>query len=150
MTRDIAAGLRQHMDAQGRSLAELAIVLDMPDQAAGKRHNGKKALTLNELGDVAAWLGLNPYAFIGIAHAAPSPTELAAVRAQAQFFKLRDAIALNPNGITHAAQLIQAQKELIECMELEAAALCDALAIAKALPPMTAAEAKTLNRIEGN
>ena len=103
MTRDIAAGLRQHMDAQGRSLAELAIVLDMPDQAAGKRHNGKKALTLNELGDVAAWLGLNPYAFIGIAHAAPSPTELATVRAQAQFFKLRDAIALNPNGITHAA-----------------------------------------------
>lgn len=54
----VAAELRAEMGRQQKTVAELADILGLERQAAKKRYDGDKPMSVDELATAAAWLGV--------------------------------------------------------------------------------------------
>jgi plasmid maintenance system antidote protein VapI len=57
--RAVAAELRAQMARQQKSIAELADILGLERQAAKKRYDGDKEMTVSEVDRAAGWLGID-------------------------------------------------------------------------------------------
>lgn len=62
----VAAELRAQMARQQKSIAELADVLGMERQAAKKRFDGDREMTVSEVDRAAAWLGIDRQDLFGV------------------------------------------------------------------------------------
>jgi hypothetical protein len=62
----VAAELRAQMARQQKSIADLADMLGMERQAAKKRYDGEREMTVSEVDRAAAWLGIERQTLFGV------------------------------------------------------------------------------------
>lgn len=68
LTQTIAAGLRHQMSLRLMDAANLQRTLGITAKEAHDIYAGRVCMTLNELGDVAEWLEVDPHVFFCAEH----------------------------------------------------------------------------------
>lgn len=66
----VAAELRAEMARQGKSVAELSLVLGVTTKTGRTRYNGQTELSLNEVGLASAWLGVSHWQLLNLERSA--------------------------------------------------------------------------------
>ncbi len=60
LSQQVAGEVRAHMARQRKTGVELASLLQISQQSASRRMTGERVFDLDEIAEVAQWLGLSP------------------------------------------------------------------------------------------